>query len=107
MFTLKKTIISFAILFVTIGVTAQKGFEVVSPNAKLRVNILIDKAITYSVSYDNDIVLYPSNVALETNKGTFGTNPKVSKTEKKSVNKTITAPFYKRETIVDNYNELT
>jgi alpha-glucosidase len=104
---MKQTLIILSVLVFSFGASAQKKFEIKSPNGILKIEIAVDKTIDYSMSHENDILLHPSSISLETNQGIFGQNAKIEKTETLSVSQSIASPFYKRETIQDNYNELT
>jgi len=86
---------------------AQKKYLVNSPDGKLSVNVSVDKTITYTVTHEKDLILHPSEIALETGEQTFGLNPKVKSARQKSVDTHIDALFYKKKTIHDAYNELT
>ena len=53
------------------------------------------------------VFIEPSKIGMELDNGTIlGLNPKVTKIERKSVNQEVTAHFYKKAKIQDQYNEL-
>ena len=54
-----------------------------------------------------NVFIEPSKIGMELDNGTIlGRNPKVTKIERKSVNQEVTAHFYKKAKIQDQYNEL-
>lgn len=87
---------------------SQKQFQLKSPDGKLQVNISVGKTISYSVEHGGDIMLSPSEISMKLGDGTtFGIDPKFSGSSTKSVNQTIDAVIYKKDKIIDHYNELT
>jgi alpha-glucosidase len=57
--------------------SSNKTLEVSSPNNKLRISILIDKEITYTLIYDNEIIIEDSPISLLLQDGQdLGKNPK-------------------------------
>ena len=57
--------------------SSNKTLEVSSPNNKLRISILIDKEISYTVIYDNEIIIEDSPISLILENGQdLGKNPK-------------------------------
>lgn len=92
----------------SVALNAQKILKLKSPDGKLETEITIDKAIEYSITHNGDLMLGKSAIAMKLNDGTaYGIDPKLSKSSDKSISKKIIAPIYKRQTIEDNYNELT
>ena len=90
------------------GFSAQKQFQLQSPNGVLQVDISLGEQITYSVKHAGETVLLPSAVSMQLNDGkSFGVNSTWTKAIRKQVNQTIASPFYKRSEIIDNYNEIT
>jgi len=101
---------SLLLLFTVIAMTvsAQKQFVLEAPNGKLKTNIVVSKTgITYSVWHNSDIMIAESPLSMNLVGGnTYGINPKLSKSSKNTVSNIIEAPVYKRNKILDNYNEL-
>ena len=93
-------------LFLSLSLSA-KPFMVKSPDGKIAIDISITEKITYSVSHESDALLEQSPVSMTmTNGKAFGINPRLLKSELKSVNEQIKSPLYKRSTVADVYNEL-
>lgn len=91
---------------VCMGISAHKNYEIVSPDGKLKVNVAVNKTISYSVVHETDTMLYPSVISMETDTYTYGKASTIKRTERNSVNQSIASPFYKRTAIQDCYNEL-
>lgn len=86
---------------------AQKQFSLASPDGKLKVEISTGSKIEYSVIHDNDMVLDKSPISMKLADGTqWGVQAKLSGSSRKTVNQIIPALFYKKNQVVDNYNEL-
>lgn len=87
---------------------AQKVFTLQSPDGKLNATVSVSDIVEYSVSHEGDIVLDRSAVSMTLNNASaYGKNVKLTGSSIKSVNRTIDAFIYKRNKVVDNYNELT
>jgi len=90
-----------------LSVKAQ-SFKVTSPDGKIVMQVTADNDIKWSVSYNGDIILQPSGIALEFASGrTLGTNALVKKHIISSVNQTITSPVpVKNKIIPEVYHQL-
>lgn len=102
----KKKYAIIAIFFICVGASAQKKYDVVSPDGKLKVNVAVDKTVHYTVVHETDTVLHPSAISMETDTYTYGKASRIKKALRRSINQTIASPFYKREAVKDHYNEL-
>lgn len=102
----KKRCAIIAVIFICIGASAHKKYEIASPDGKLKVNVTVDKTICYTVVHETDTMLYSSAISMETDTYTYGEASRAKKAVRRSVNQTITSPFYKREKVKDHYNEL-
>ena len=107
---MKKNLLLLLFCGLLLTVSAQKE-QLFSPDGKLIVKIDgTSGQLQYSVftaDQPNEPFLSPSNIGLELGDGTvFGHNPKVMKTEKRTVNQKVASPFYRKEKITDHYNEL-
>lgn len=96
------------LLSFTVNLFSQKSYQLESPDKKLRVDISVDKTITYSLSHENEVLIQPSAISMQLdNEKIFGIDSKVKNTKNISVDQIIKANFYKRSQIQDNYEELT
>ena len=83
-----------------------KDFKVASPDNKITLNVSVDKGISWSVNYGSTPVMTPSFVSLRTDKKTWGEEPRIRKSDVRTVNETIEAPVYKKKEVADHYKEL-
>ena len=83
------------------------NYEVSSPNGKVKVTVMAEKAVKWSVTYDGKTVLQPSeiNILLQQGNKTMGLG-KVGKVAKKQIRGSFENPFYKKRTINDDYGQL-
>ncbi len=90
-------------------VLSQKTYNLESPQKKINITISADGDILkYSVTHDNTPIITDSPISMELNDGKIlGANPIVRSYDIENVNETIKSVLYKKETIIDNYNELT
>lgn len=90
-------------------VLSQKTYNLESPQKNINITITTDGDILkYSVTHDNTTIITNSPISMELNDGKIlGANPIVRSYDIENVNETIKPVLYKKETIIDNYNELT
>ena len=90
-------------------VLSQKKYNLESPQKNINITISADGDILkYSVTHDNTPIITDSPISMELNDGKIlGSNPIVRSYDIENVNETIKSVLYKKETIIDNYNELT
>jgi len=83
------------------------GYEVSSPNGKVKVTVTAEDVVRWSVTYDGKTVLLPSeiNVCLQQGSKTLGLG-KIGKVAKKQIRDSFENPFYKKSVISDNYGQL-
>lgn len=103
-----KKLLLTSIVSLLISYAWASDYTVKSPDGKMHVNIAVGEEIKYSLSYDGDLILSPSKIAMLLNDGTgFGVKSKVKTTKTNSEQTKIDAHFYKKDAIEDVYNELT
>jgi len=94
--------------FCNIPASSQKLFTVKSPDNLIEVEVTIGKTIEYSIKHNGDLILDKSAISMVIKNGiTYGVNPQLSKSSTKTVNDVIIPHIYKKDKIIDNYNELT
>ena len=98
---------AFAILSSGIVCSAQKTYEVVSPDQTLKASVSIcDGAIKYSVEKDGTVVLSPSEISMTLGDGTaYDGSVKFRKFVSSASDKVLDAPFYKKSKVKDNYSQ--
>ncbi len=94
-------------LLAALPVWAQKNYELVSPDKKMKAEISVSDRITFSLSHETTAILAPSAISMTLQSGeVLGVNPKVSKVVRKFTDKEIPSPLYKKMVVKDTYNEL-
>ncbi|MBR4134874.1 MAG: glycoside hydrolase family 97 protein [Bacteroidales bacterium] len=107
---MRSFIITLSLLLLTAITTHAQQYKLLSPSGNLIVEINCSDMLGYSV-YTSDNNKYPfitpSYIGMELGNGIMlGEHPKVVKTERKSVDREVAAPFYKKAKVQDRYNEL-
>ena len=88
--------------------SAQKQYNLQSPDNDITVTIEVGEQITYAVAHGNTCVLAPSAIGMTLKDGTkLGMKPVVKSTKTRSVNQSVKTKLYKRAEIPEVYNELT
>ena len=88
---------------------APKNYELLSPDGSVKAEIAVaDGKILYSVLKNGNLILAPSQVAMQLADGTaYDGKVALQKTTKASVDRTLDAPFYKKSQVPEKYNQLT
>ncbi len=88
---------------------APKNYELLSPDGTVKAEIAVaDGKILYSVLKNGNLILAPSQVAMQLADGTaYDGKVALQKTTKASVDRTLDAPFYKKSQVPEKYNQLT
>lgn len=98
-----------ALLFFNVSFSqeAQKDFVVTSPNGKIKVSILVNEKITWSVLHEKNQILAPSSISMTLDQNeVLGKNALVLNSKREKVNTSFESPFYKKSTIKNQYNLL-
>ena len=85
---------------------------VASPDGSLKITVTVGDDVRWSVTSDNEVVLAPSQVAMQINENeTWGVAPRLNKLIRKTsttkIDKVIPSPLYKKAEVVDKCNALT
>jgi len=100
---------TLVLIFITTSAYAQsvKVFHVKSPSGKIDMEIQAGKELTWSVKHANTSVILPSKIALTLAGGeVLGQNVRIVSSSVKSVNASFSQSLYKKNTVLDQYNEL-
>lgn len=92
-----------------ITASAQSKFELKDVAGKIKIEVLLEpQKVSYSVTHEEDKIVNQSDISMTlTNGTTFGLNPKLKKSSRRTVDETIKPVIYKKNSIHNNYNELT
>lgn len=96
-----------ALYFFCLNAQARK-YEIGSPNRKMTVHLMVEETVSYSVKYDNKILVLPSEISMTLgNERVIGKNATVTDSVRRSVREMITPVVKEKRTqIPDIYNEL-
>ncbi|MEL1254296.1 glycoside hydrolase family 97 protein [Flavobacterium sp. DGU38] len=84
-----------------------QDFTLESPNGKIKISIVINDKITWSVSHEKDLILAPSPVSMTFDQNEIlGKNATLLNSKREKVNQTFESPFYKKSSIKNQYNLL-
>jgi len=105
----KKIILTLAAALAVITVSAQKHYELASPDGSLKTDIEVAEGkITYSVLKDGKTMVSPSEIAMQLADGSaYDGSVKLRKAVRTTVDNVIASPFYKKAEVNENYNSLT
>ena len=104
---MKRVILILSTLFLCIEAFAAKNYTLLSPNGKLEITISAEPNLSYSVKYEGEQILAPSQIGLKLHNGVnLGKETKVKKAKHTSVNSEIPTRFYFRDVVKDHYNAL-
>ena len=99
------------ILFLCVGsvsVSAQKTYQLESPDKKLQTVVTIGDDIRFSMMHEGSEVLASSPISMTLQNGVvLGEKPRVSKVMRGVADKSIPSPLYKKSEVQDVYNEVT
>lgn len=99
---------SILALAMPISAMAGKTSTLTSPNGKLKVEVTYGSKVTYSIIYDGNEILKPSEISMTLSDGTvFGSDKKASITTGKVNNPGLAASQYTKKTVDEVYDYLT
>ncbi|MGO4770164.1 glycoside hydrolase family 97 protein [Flavobacterium sp. W22_SRS_FK3] len=84
-----------------------QDFTLESPNRKIKISIVINEKISWSVTHEKDLILAPSAVSLTLDqKEVLGKKPLLLNSKREKVNQIFDAPLYKKSFVKNQYNLL-
>ena len=99
-----KLLLLSVIVLNAVGLAA-KEVTVTSPDNHLSATIVLDEGVTYSVKYDGQILISPSEISMVLDDGTVYGRGKCAKISRRSVDESFHAAVYKRARVKDTFNE--
>jgi len=105
---MKNTFLLFCLLLLNLSFSQKaQDFVVTSPDGKIKVSILIDKKITWSVLHEKNQILAPSSISMTLDQNeVLGKNAVLLNSKREKINQTFDSPFYKESSIKNQYNLL-
>lgn len=99
-----KKVLTIALLLPLLGY-AQKNYDLSSPDGRIRVNLQVGAAIYYSISFDNKLIIEPSQIDMELVDGRkLSGDLRSGRPVIRNVNEVIVSPVpEKRKRIPDQY----
>lgn len=105
---MKRILLLLALMLVLGKVSAQKSYQLLSPNGELKTTISLGEELTYSIEKGDEVMLNASPLALHLMDGTtLGKRARVQRAVRQSVDQTIESPLYHTARVRDHYNTLT
>jgi alpha-glucosidase len=84
-----------------------RNYELSSPDGNLKMKVSVGEELIWSLSGYGEELISPSPAALVLSDGkVLGSSMKVRKAERRSVERTEEAPFFKRSSVREHFNEL-
>ena len=97
-----------ALLAASTAFAASKSYNLSSPDGALTVTVEAGGVLRYSVSREGTLLLSPSEIGLFLEDGrALDASSKVRKVTRRSVDKTVAAPVYKKAQVRDHFQEMT
>ena len=105
----KSLIICLLLILSSNIVNSQKTYNLESPQKNINITITVDgDFLKYSVKHGNTVIINDSPITMELSDGKIlGASPIVRSFKNETIDETIKAEFYKKESVKNNYNELT
>nr|WP_319997324.1 glycoside hydrolase family 97 protein [uncultured Draconibacterium sp.] len=112
---MKKTTYSFALFLLAVlfifncnATTKQKVYQLESPDRQIVLHVQAGADLSWTLINAGETVLAPSPISLQLSDGTvLGRNVQVKSAKRISVNEELKAINYRKDSITDNYNQLT
>src|SRR5665647_1971272 len=104
-----KRILLYAVIlaFLSTSMGIAQVLHVKSPNGKIDMALESGAKISWSVKHENTTVIAPSAISLTLGSGVvLGNNAKVISAKNSKVNTSFATPFYKKKTVIDEYNQV-
>jgi alpha-glucosidase len=94
--------------FLNVGIAQKtKSYQLLSPDKKLQLTIEAGEKITWSVTHDGQMILLPSAISMTLEGGeVLGNKVQVSTARQQTEKKSFKAIAYKKDYVVDHYNQL-
>ena len=84
-----------------------KSFHLKSPDGKIEIAITIGAKTNWFIKHINTNIINPSSISLTLDNGEkLGERAKIISSKITTVNTVFNTPFYKKKSIIDNYNQL-
>ena len=100
-------VISLSALLLLSSMSVQaKDYVVTSPDGHLKAVVNDDVKVSWTIMRDEQVVLAPSAIRIQTTTGSWGEKTRVQKARQRSISETIPTVTYKRAEVKNECNEL-
>ena len=103
---MRRIILLFSFLWISISWLQAADYELVSPNGKVRANIYATETIGLDISYQGVKYLQIPQIQLQLEKRTLGTHIKIEDVQQHKVNNSLFPLYGINKRIEEHYNEL-
>jgi len=106
----KKILQPVLILFIASITHAQKSksFTITSPDGNIQLKVDAGAKLQWSVTHQSQTIIAPSAISLKLQSGeVLGDNAQITSSKNEKVNNSFAALHYKKDTVEDNYAQLT
>ncbi|MDM8159984.1 glycoside hydrolase family 97 protein [Labilibaculum sp. K2S] len=95
------------LMFLSTSVGIAEVIHVKSPNGKIDMALESGAKLSWSVKHENTEVIAPSTISLTLGSGgVLGNNVKIISSKNSKVNSSFATPFYKKKSVIDEYNQV-
>lgn len=96
--------LTFAGMLLLASTLGAANYKIISPDGQLQADVKVGSNLTYTVSHKDKKVLGDSPISMTLSNGAvWGKNPKVTKVSQKTIDTKIASPFYRADSIRENY----
>ncbi len=105
---MRNYLVIFFLLIGAFNLLEAQTYQVQSPDKTLQVEVNAGSEITWNLYHNGKMIMGPSVVSMTLEKeGVLGKNARVQKVTQQTVNNVIKTPIYKKNEVIDHYNQLT
>lgn len=95
-------------LFGTFNLLEAQTYRIQSPGKTLQIEVNAGSELTWNLYHNGKMIMGPSVISMTLDKeGVLGKNARVRKVTQQTVNNVIKTPIYKKNEVIDHYNQLT
>lgn len=104
---MKRFLFALLMFFITTHFFKAENYKLLSPSKTLQVEVEVADSVTWALYCDGKLIMGPSVISMTLeNKGVLGKGSGVRRASLNSVNNLIKTPVYKKNEVVDNYNQI-
>ena len=101
-----KKLFLLSIVIAVASLATAKQFSLTSPDHKLVSEVKINEEITFNLKIFGKNIINDSPIAMQLQDNTWGKKERLIKSYKRHINTVIESPLYKKNSVIDKYNQL-